>query len=443
MEAKDTKYHSTGGPLNVERYDYKDKNVGMLVNAFHETGLPFVDFNGDKQIGTMTVQNTAKNGKRVSTYVAFVKPVRYKRKNIVVVTSAQVTRVLIHKKKKIAYGVKYFRQGEWHEVHAKKEVILSAGALGSPKILMLSGVGPKHDLEALKIHVIKDLNVGKNLQDHATTDAMLMKLTNKTSTMIQAHQILSNVRKYSKSKQKYGQLSATGPLQLTAFVRTEYADDDKTVPDIQFHFDGRNYREFYADPTTYLATNKLPFSYYDSINVRPILLLPKSRGYVTLNTTDPIFGLPMIYPRFFTVKKDLDTLVAALKFVIKLEDTEAFRNNGVEFIREPVKACANHKWGTDDYFACLFTRYTTTIFHPSGTCKMGPAKDKDAVVDPRLKVYGIRHLRVADASVMPNIVRGNTNAPVIMIGEKVSDMVKEDWKHLTKGQYLKNSFSEP
>lgn len=429
MEAMDTKYHGTDGLLNVERYDYQDKNVGILVNAFHETGLPFVDFNGEKQIGTMTVQNTSKNGKRHSTNVAFVRPIRHKRKNLVIVTEAQVSRILIHEKKKIAYGVKYFRHGVWHEAHAKKEVILSAGAIGSPKILMLSGIGPKNDLEALKIHVIKDLNVGRNLQDHATTDAMLMKLTNKTSTMIPRNQILNEVMKYSKAKHKYGPLAATGILQLTAFIRTEFADEDKTVPDIQFHFDGRNYKEFYSDPTTYLATNKLPFSYYDSINVRPILLLPKSRGYITLNTTDPIFGLPMIFPRFFTVKDDLNTLVAALRFAVKLEDTEAFKLNGVEFIKKPVRACTNHKWGTNDYFACLFTKYTTTIFHPSGTCKMGPVNDVNAVVNPRLKVHGIKHLRVADASIMPNIVRGNTNAPVIMIGEKVSDMIKEDWKY--------------
>ncbi|CAG9792400.1 unnamed protein product [Diatraea saccharalis] len=429
IEAKDEIYHGVDGPLTVERFTYLDKNVAMIVKAFHETGLPLVDFNGEQQIGTMTTQATSKDGKRMSSNSAFIRPVRHKRSNLFVRSNAQVTKILIHRHKKIAYGVKYMRNGVWHEVRALKEVVLSAGALNSPRILMLSGIGPEKTLKELNIPVLKNLKVGYNLQDHATMEAMLMGLTNKTSTSISSDELINGVKKYHSSKHNDGPLSATGPLYVTAFVRTPFADEDETVPDIQYHFDGRNLREFYSDPTTYLATRTLPLAYYDSINVRPILLSPKSRGYLTLNKTDPVFGQPLIYPRFFTDKRDVDTLVAALEMIQVLEKTKAFRENGVEFIRVPVEACVNYEWGTYDYFFCLLRSYTATIFHPAGTCRMGPPSDKEAVVNPRLKVYGIRHLRVADLSIVPNIIRGNTNAPAIMIGEKVSDMIKEDWNH--------------
>lgn len=403
----------------------------MLANAFQETGLPLRDVNGGDQIGTMVIQATARDGIRMSTNAAFIRPIRNKRPNLHIQTNAQVTKVLIHSTKKIAYGVRYFKNGKWYRVHARKEVILSAGSLNSPKILMLSGVGPRRQLRMLGIKVLKNLKVGFNLHDHATTNAMLMSLSNKTSTLISARKIIKEVKRYHSSKNKDGPLSATGPLYVTAFVRTAFADEDETVPDIQFHFDGRNLREFYADPTSYLSANVLPFSYYDSINVRPILLLPRSRGFLALNKTHPVFGPPLIYPRFFTDQRDVNSLVAALEMIVDLEKTKAFKDNGVEFVKCPVDACSNFQWGTREYFFCLLTSYTGTIFHPSGTCKMGPPSDKNAVVDPRLRVYGIKHLRVADASIMPDIVRGNTNAPVIMIGEKVSDMVKEDWIHYT------------
>lgn len=401
----------------------------MLANAFQEAGLPMIDVTGKSQMGTMIIQTTSQDGMRMSTNAAFIRPIRRKRSNLVIITNAQVTKVLIHSRKKIAYGVKYFSNGQWHRVYAKKEVILSAGALNSPKILMLSGVGPANELNNLRIKVIENLKVGYNYQDHVTTDAMLMRLTNKTSTLITPKRLFGEIKRYITSKRSSGPLSATGPLYVTAFVRTPYADKDETVPDIQFHFDGRNLKEFYADPTAYLSVRTLPLSFYDSINVRPILLLPKSRGYLTLNQTHPIFGPPLIYPKYFTDKRDVDTLVSALTMITGLETTKSFNKNGVQFVRRPVQACNNFQWGTYEYFFCLLRSYTTTIFHPSGTCKMGPPSDETAVVDPRLRVYGIKHLRVADASIMPDIVRGNTNAPVIMIGEKVSDMIKEEWLH--------------
>lgn len=426
IEARNHYYHGTEGPLNVERFPYADKNVIALLKAFHEIELPITDLNGANQIGTMITQTTSKDGKRVSSNAAFIRPIRGKRSNLVIKTNAQVTKILIDPYTKIAYGVKYKQEGLWREDYANKEVILSAGALNSPKILMLSGIGPREHLEALNIPVIKDLKVGYNLQNHVTTEAMLMGLTNKTSTLLNGKQMIKEIKDYYNSN-RYGPLSSTGPVPITAFIRTKYAPKDETVPDVQFHFDNRNLIEFYSDPTTYLATGIFSFSYYDSINVRPILLVPRSKGFLTLNKTDPVFGQPLIYSRIFTVREDLSTLVDALKFITTLEYTEAFKDNGIQFVKKSVQACSNLVWGTGAYFACLLTRYTGTIYHPAGTCKMGPYSDENAVVDPRLNVYGISRLRVADNSIMPVIVRANTNAAAIMIGEKASDMIKQDW----------------
>ncbi|CAH2098318.1 unnamed protein product [Euphydryas editha] len=425
-ESKDSYYHSVGGPLTVERYPYTDVNTVMLVAAFREKGLPVRDLNQEDNFGTDIGLSTSKNGRRVSTNVAFIKPIRNKRKNLHIITNAHVIKINIDSVTKVANGVTYIKNGIHYKVFANKEVILSSGSLNSPKILMLSGVGPKDELESLNIPVLSDLSVGQNLQDHVTTNALIMSLTNKTSTRTEPSKMFNKIRKYYKQRlKKTGPLSTTSVLNSIGFIKTKYAKEN--VPDIQIHFNGRNVKDFYSDTTTYLATDFLPLPFYNGIGARPLLLVPKSKGFILLNKTHPIYGQPLIYPNFFTVKEDVDVLVEGMRYVVSLEKTDTFQYFGVKFVKVPVKGCKEYIWGTYDYFACLLTHYTTTIFHPVGTCKMGPAWDKNAVVDPRLRVYGIHNLRVIDASIMPVIIRGNTNAPTIMIGEKGSDMIKEDW----------------
>ncbi|XP_045762116.1 glucose dehydrogenase [FAD, quinone]-like [Maniola jurtina] len=428
IEGKDTYYHGVGGPLYVERFPYTDANAIMLVEAFNETGLPIVDLNAENNIGTELGQSTSFNGRRWSTNMAYIRPIRDVRPNIDIMVNAYVTKVIIDPKTKVAQGVTYVRNGVYRDVYARKEVIVSAGSINSPKLLMLSGIGPKRHLRNLNIPVLSDLQVGQNLQDHATSDGLIIALSNKTSTQVSGPELLNQITKYYEQPldQKSGPLSSTSTLNGIGYIKTKYAREN--APDIQMLFDGQHFEDLYADPQTYAQLPVFPLAFFNSFAARPFLLTPRSRGQILLNRTDPVFGQPLIYPGFFTVKEDVDVLVEGMRYVVTLEQTEAFKKNGAYFVRRPIRGCEKYDWGTYKYFFCLLVQYTSTIYHPVGTCKMGPSEDKTAVIDARLRVYDIKGLRVIDGSIMPQIVRGNTNAPIIMIGEKASDMIKEDYK---------------
>jgi choline dehydrogenase len=277
------------------------------MDAWLELGYPNIDVNAwGTQPGVMLFQHTARHGERVSTNVAFIRPIRRKRRNLTIRTQAHVTRVLIDRNTKHAFGVEYIRDNEAQirTVRARKEVIICAGSINSPKLLLLSGVGPRKQLDYFGIHVIQDLRVGENLQDHVTIRDVIIYL-NKTATTASEEERLEDLKKYQQTRE--GPLSSTGPLQVGVFTVTEFAEE-KDLPDIQYSFDALSVRDYISNPT--LEPNAQPLAYYDSINVRPIVLRPRSRGRIILNATDPIWGDPLIYPNYFDDRRDLETLVA-------------------------------------------------------------------------------------------------------------------------------------
>ncbi|KAF2900364.1 hypothetical protein ILUMI_05823 [Ignelater luminosus] len=431
----DPYYHNTGGYQSVSIHAYQDKNIFPIINAFRELGLPLIDHNAGSQLGVALVQATVGNGQRVTTNDAFITPIRNKRRNLVIRTNANVARVLINRKTKKAYGVEYYTNKTLNRVLARKEVIVSAGTVNSAKVLMLSGVGPAEHLQSRGIKVIHNLPVGHNLHDHTTLDGLVFSI-NKSSTIVDDIQRNADLQYYQQTRR--GPLATSTLLQITAMVQTKYAQDSR--PEIQYLLDATNVEDFFTDPILTSQTNVNAMAYYNGITVRPILLNPLSRGIVLLNDSDPVLGTPLVYPNTFTEEIDVLRIIDGIKQSLYLLETESLSKLGVQLVGNSLPACVQYEFATDEYWECLIRGYTSSVYHPAGTCKMGPKEDHAAVVDARLRVHGIKNLRVMDASIMPQVTRGNTNAPVIMIAEMGSDFIKDTW--LNQQQEQENAFSE-
>lgn len=273
----------------------------------------------------MEVQTTSIHGLRQSTNGAFIRPIRYKRKNLKIVTQAHVIRILINPETRMAYGVEYLntRTNFTKIAYANKEVILSAGTINSPKILMLSGVGPAEHLHELGIPLVYDSAVGYNLQDHTTIDGVVIQL-NKTSQSAEYPEMVQHLHQFRKTQG--GPLASTGPLTTSIFVQTPY-EDSKEKPDIQYSFDRVNTEDFYTAPAVAGEMAASPLSYYDGLVIRPILMNPNSRGVIKLNNTDPLWGAPEIHANTFSAYPDLDRIVSGVEIAMQLFGTKSFMKN--------------------------------------------------------------------------------------------------------------------
>ncbi|XP_078042194.1 glucose dehydrogenase [FAD, quinone]-like [Augochlora pura] len=424
-------YHSTGGYLTVQESPWKTPLVVAFVQAGVEMGYENRDINGERQTGFMIAQGTIRRGSRCSTAKAFLRPVRLRR-NIHTAMNAHVTRVLIDPVTMRATGVEFIRDGRRQIVRARKEVILSAGAINSAQILMLSGIGPREHLQEMGIPVIKDLRVGDNLQDHVGMGGLTFLVDKPVSIVQNRFQAAPITMHYVANGR--GPMTTLGGVEGYAFVNTKFANRSIDYPDIQFHMAPASInsdagvqvrRVLGLTDEVYDAVYK-PIADKDAWTIMPLLLRPRSRGTVRLRSSNP-FHSPLIDANYFADPRDIATLVEGAKLAMKVSEAKVFRQFGSRVHRVNLPGCKQFKFASDAYWDCHIRHISMTIYHPVGTTKMGPPTDPTAVVDPRLRVYGIGGLRVIDASIMPTISSGNTNAPVIMIGEKGADLVKGDW----------------
>lgn len=427
-----TGYHATGGYLTVSEAPYHTPLVASFIEGGTQLGYMNRDCNGEHQAGFMVAQGTVRRGSRCSTGKAFLRPVRL-RTNLHIAMKSHVTKILIDPKTKVAFGVEFMRDNMLHRIRARKEVILSAGSVNSAQLLMLSGIGPREELERHKIPLIQDLKVGHNLQDHVGLGGLTFLINKPVSITLDRVYAVRPLLQYAIFGG--GPLTIMGGVEGLAFVNTKYANASDDYPDIEFHFisgstqsdGGAQLKKAHGLSDDFYEKVFAPINNRDSWSVIPMLLRPKSRGYIKLRSRNPL-DYPLIYPNYFKDDFDLKTLVEGVKIAVALSQTPAFRKYGSKLWKFP--QCGQVPEFTDAYWECMIRHYTVTIYHPVGTAKMGPYWDQDAVVDPQLRVYGVKNLRVIDGSVMPTLVSANTNAPIIMIGEKGSDMIKEFWlKH--------------
>lgn len=395
-------YHGVGGPLKVSDLRLRRPIADHFIAGAKDIGIPFnKDYNGESQEGVGYFQQTAHKGFRWSTAKGFLRPAR-SRSNLTVETKAQTMRVLFEGKR--AVGVEFKQGGEVRQARAKAEVILAAGAIGSPQLLQNSGVGAADLLGKVGVPVTHDLpGVGQNLQDH-----LQVRLVFKTSERTLNDEVNNFLGRMWVGMQYM--FKRSGPLTLAAsqVVIFTRSSPDVERPDIQFHM-----QPLSADKP---GEGAHPFSAFTASVCQ---LRPHSRGHIEIKSNDPL-EYPAIHANYLSDERDHPVVIGGVKVARRITEAPSMKPH---IVSEYVPGA---QFQTDEELLDAARRYSQSIYHPAGTCKMGTDDDPTAVVDPRLKVHGVDGLRVVDCSIMPELVSGNTNAPTIMIAEKASDMILAD-----------------
>lgn len=435
FEGNGEKFHGKGGPLKISKYWSMDEDMKyVIIDALQERNHQEIwDFNGEDHIGWATIHGTLDKGERASSARAFLAPIK-DRPNFHVIKNAHATKLEFKSDSNIVTGVKFQVNGEVLTAKARKETILSAGTINTPQLLMLSGIGPKEQLEKFNIPVKADLKVGHNLQDHVIVPYFVSfyRTKKRPITMETAVNAL-----YSYFMHRLGPIAGLGTADYIGFLNTKNKTDP--FPDVQIH---NFYYSHGADQFEYFlkgyglneeieASIREAYAEGNLLVYYVTLLKQEVPGRIELRSSDPL-DTPKIITNYLEDEEEVETALRGIRMLQELKGTQTYKEAEAEEIHVKISECDKLEYDSDDYWKCFIRYMSTTLYHPVGTAKMGPDSDLEAVLDSTLKVRNVKNLRVVDASIMPKIISANTNAATIMIGERGSDFIKSSWAEQPK-----------
>ncbi|XP_077298956.1 glucose dehydrogenase [FAD, quinone]-like [Arctopsyche grandis] len=418
----------------TKNYMYISSNYRTpLMDAFLDSGKKLgyrtIDYNSDERIGFGYVQANTLNGRRHSTSKAFLFPFK-DRKNLHILTQATVTKININHVNKKAESVEFVYNKMTYTVETKKEIILSAGCIASPQLLMLSGVGPKEHLSEMNIPVVQDLRVGQNVYDHVAFLGLVFQLNTTGIAITPSNTKIQDVKDWLFNGE--GPLSLPSGVEGIAFVKTSVSEEEFDYPDIELLVGPlslatqRSQNNLSGVKVDYFEEAFGDLTDEETFSIAPMLFHTRSKGQITLKDKNP-FHWPQVTYNYFKDRRDLKTMVEGIKYAIKVGTSGNFENIGSRLYKKKLPSCSTLEFGTDQYWECALRSLATPMQHHVGSCRMGPAWDPEAVVDHHLRVHGVKRLRVGDISIIPIPLTAHTNAPAVMVGEKLADILKADW----------------
>ncbi|XP_022218864.2 glucose dehydrogenase [FAD, quinone] [Drosophila obscura] len=429
------------GYVTLNPFERQDDDIHQMILAGGlELGMPYMaEFAEGSETGYAHVPGTVRRGERMSTARGYLGAVAGTRPNLHVVKHALVKQ--LHFQGDLLQGVSFERKGRLHRVEVAKEAVLSAGSIDSPALLLRSGIGPRQHLQELGIPLQWDLpGVGKNLQDHLVVPLFLRLNAGQSDAASSQQELLDSIYDYLIHRR--GALATHSTASLVGFVNT---NGSGIYPDVENHhlffrrgrhdmleifLRGLSFQEQYQQQLQGLLSGS------DLLCVFLLLSHPQARGELRLRSPDPSVA-PLLVSNYLSEREDVATVLRGIRYIESLERTQSFRAQLAEMAHIPIEECdSRHEYRSDGYWRCYARHFTVTCYHQTGTVKMGPSADAQSCVSPRLQLHGARNLRVADASVMPNVVSANTNAATVMIGERAADFIREDW-HPERRQQVK------